>query len=110
VFGIISSYIILLLFIALSAAPVGDEDCLYLDITVPMTVQKGRPFQHKKKPVIVYIHGGAYRFGAKTWFLGAPLAVAGDVVMVTFNYRVGPFGFLSEGPGKFSEPRLSCMR
>ncbi|KAF6018152.1 NLGN2 [Bugula neritina] len=81
------------------AAPVGDEDCLYLDITVPMTVQKGRPFQHKKKPVIVYIHGGAYRFGAKTWFLGAPLAVAGDVVMVTFNYRVGPFGFLSEGPG-----------
>jgi len=77
---------------------------------VPKTVRKGRRYRRQKKPVIVYIHGGAYRYGAKTWFLGAPLAVAGDVIMVTLNYRVGPFGFLSEGPGKFPELRLFCMR
>lgn len=72
----------------------GSEDCLFMDITVP---RQGPPGE--KKAVMVWIHGGAFSFGAGSTFIGTPLAVMGDVVMVTFNYRIGMLGFLYDGPG-----------
>jgi para-nitrobenzyl esterase len=66
-----------------------DEDCLYLNIwssTVP----------GDKKPVMVWVHGGAYVLGSagQPLYDGTVLASSGDVVIVTVNYRLGAFGFL----------------
>ena len=48
---------------------------------------------------MVYIHGGGYTVGSKNGYMGAVLAVRGDVIVVTMNYRLGALGFLSEGKG-----------
>lgn len=78
-----------------SPLPLGDgiaqsEDCLFLNVWVP-DAETPTP-----RPVMVWLHGGAYIFGAASQrtYDGARLAVAGDVVVVTLNYRLGPFGFL----------------
>jgi para-nitrobenzyl esterase len=64
------------------------EDCLYLNIWTPSPDARARP-------VMVWIHGGAFVFGsgAFPWYDGAKLTTY-DVVVVTINYRLGPFGFL----------------
>ena len=65
------------------------EDCLYLN------VWSAAP-PDARWPVMVWIHGGAFQQGS-----GAnPVFVRGDlpqqgVVLVTFNYRLGPFGFMA---------------
>lgn len=65
------------------------EDCLYLNIWTPGT-------DRRRRPVLVWIHGGAFVLGAgsQTLYAGAALARRGDVVVVTINYRLGAFGFL----------------
>lgn len=68
---------------------VGNEDCLYLNIYTP------RVSKSAKLPVLVYFHGGAFMFGDSksvnpTFFLENH-----DIVFVSVNYRLGPFGFLS---------------
>ncbi|GAB6876274.1 carboxylesterase/lipase family protein [Thermaerobacter litoralis] len=65
-----------------------DEDCLYLNIWSPSP--EGR------RPVMVWIHGGAYITGAGfiPWYDGTAFARNGDVVVVTINYRLGALGFL----------------
>jgi para-nitrobenzyl esterase len=65
------------------------EDCLYLNVTTPRC-------DDTRRPVLVWIHGGAFvtGSGSMSWFDGAPLAVNGDVVVVTINYRLGALGFL----------------
>ena len=67
-----------------------DEDCLYLNIWTPNADKNTRP-------VMVWIHGGGFMTGAgsKPRFNGARLAVQGDVVVITFNYRLGILGFLN---------------
>lgn len=66
----------------------GEEDCLTLNVTTPA---KG----HKKKPVIVWIHGGSFTYGDGASYRAEKLAARGDAVVVTFNYRLGAFGFLA---------------
>lgn len=67
--------------------PVG-EDCLTLNVTAPPDPAV-RP-----RPVLVYIHGGSYVFDTAARYPGDSLAVRGDVVVVTLNYRLGVFGYL----------------
>ena len=69
---------------------VGSEDCLALNIWTPAT----RPAQ--QRPVIVFVHGGSNITGytADPVYDGAALARSQDAVVVTVNYRLGPFGFL----------------
>ncbi|RMF16598.1 MAG: carboxylesterase family protein [Candidatus Dadabacteria bacterium] len=71
----------------LSASGVS-EDCLFLNVWRPATVASD------PLPVMVFIHGGLFQLGGSSWFLydGADLAAHG-VVVVTLNYRLGPFGF-----------------
>ncbi|KAF6017686.1 CES5A [Bugula neritina] len=71
-----------------------NEDCLFLDITVPGGVD-----MNKKMPVMVWIYGGGYAVGSKNGYLGTTLAVKGDVIVVTINYRLAMLGFLYDGPG-----------
>lgn len=69
---------------------VGQEDCLYLDVTVPRDARPG-----KRLPVFVWLYGGGFNTGAAQEFDGARLATTGDMVVVTPNYRLGALGFLS---------------
>ena len=71
-------------------APQGD-DCLTLNIWASSDIAGG-----DRKPVMVWIHGGAYVLGSANQPLydGRVLAAGGDVVVVTVNYRLGAFGFL----------------
>ena len=66
------------------------EDCQYLNVWC------ADPRSRAKKPVMLYIHGGAYSGGSVTDPLndGATLAARGDVVVVTVNHRLNAFGYL----------------
>jgi para-nitrobenzyl esterase len=70
--------------------PQPSEDCLYLNVWTPAA--RGTA----KHPVLVWVHGGGFLggSGAVPIYDGADLARQG-VVVVTINYRVGPFGFLA---------------
>ena len=71
--------------------PEFSEDCLYLNVWTPAPGQTD-----KKLPVAMWIHGGGYT-GGWSWepeFDGKSWAEKG-VVMVTINYRLGIFGFLT---------------
>ncbi|MHA1987308.1 MAG: carboxylesterase/lipase family protein [Promethearchaeota archaeon] len=65
------------------------EDCLSLNIWTPAT-------DGEKRPVMFWIHGGAFMIGGGTdpMYDGSALALRGDIVVVTINYRLGSFGFL----------------
>jgi para-nitrobenzyl esterase len=65
------------------------EDCLYLNIYTP-----NPPRRHL--PVMVWIHGGSFLVGSGQETDGSMLAVKGKVVVVTINYRLGSFGFLTD--------------
>jgi para-nitrobenzyl esterase len=66
------------------------EDCLFLNIWTPGTEPAA------KRPVMLYIHGGAYANGSVVDPLndGRHLAAAGDVVVVTVNHRLNALGYL----------------
>ena len=57
------------------------------------------------KPVIVYIHGGVFVYMGVGFdiFNAGVVASVGDVVFVTFNYRLGVFGFLDTGDEEDSD-------
>jgi para-nitrobenzyl esterase len=65
------------------------EDCLTLNIWTPAP-------DCKKRPVLVWIHGGAFASGSGSlpWYSGERFAANGDVVFVSINYRLGALGFL----------------
>lgn len=77
-------------------SPHTSEDCLYLNVWTAGASASER------RPVMVWIFGGAYTEGAGSspHNDGEALARKG-VVLVTFNYRLGPFGF-------FSHPELTA--
>ncbi|WP_280500776.1 carboxylesterase/lipase family protein [Nocardia farcinica] len=66
------------------------EDSLTLNVIVPATPAI------TPRPVMVFIHGGGYVMGTSALGLysGARLALRGDVVVVTLNYRLGAFGYV----------------
>ncbi|KAK4472087.1 hypothetical protein MN116_005458, partial [Schistosoma mekongi] len=70
-----------------------NEDCLYLNIYSPNNTLDDPSIRY---PVVVHIHGGSYVYGSSHMYPGLALASKG-IVVVTFNYRLGPFGFLSTG-------------
>lgn len=72
-----------------------DEDCLYLNVWTA-----GAPGE--KRPVMLWIHGGGNTIGSSSQkhYNGEALAAAG-VVLVSTNYRLGPFGY-------FAHPELSA--
>jgi len=88
--------------IPLGAGTRVSEDCLFLNVWSPSGAGP-----EAAKPVMVWVHGGAYIFGAGSQPLydGHVLASRGDVVVVTVNYRMGAFGFLDlsgfDGPQTF---------
>lgn len=77
----------------------GNEDCLYLNIWAPEKIDA-------PLPVFFWIHGGG---NSVQWPLlsnldAGYLAARGRMVVITFNYRVGPLGFLSHPALKTGDP------
>ncbi|HUQ11391.1 MAG TPA: carboxylesterase/lipase family protein [Steroidobacteraceae bacterium] len=66
------------------------EDCLFLNVMAPAGKST------RSRPVVVYIHGGAYSSGSGSSPLydGTALCRGGDVVVVTLNHRLSLFGYL----------------
>jgi para-nitrobenzyl esterase len=90
--------------IASDAAPLGaepSEDCLYLNVWRPAQDNQDRK---PKLPVVVWIYGGGYVNGGASPDVYDGSAFARDgVVFVSFNYRLGRFGF-------FAHPALSAAK
>jgi len=76
------------------------EDCLTLNIW--------RPDKPGKFPVMIFIHGGAYVVGWSKDDLGGKLAEFGDVIVITFDYRLGAFGFLATPALREEDPDKSA--
>ncbi|XP_072425646.1 thyroglobulin [Chiloscyllium punctatum] len=68
-----------------------DEDCLYLNIFIPKSIARNNA-------VLVFFHNAAvdYKRERQTNIDGSYLASIGNILVVTVNYRVGVFGFLSD--------------
>ena len=78
-----------------AGTPAPSEDCLYIN------VWSGAQSANERRPVIVWNYGGGFYVGSgsQAMYDGEALARKGAVV-VTYNYRLGPFGF-------FAHPELS---
>ncbi|XP_032784694.2 venom carboxylesterase-6 [Daphnia magna] len=81
----------------------GQEDCLVLNVYTTNVDASENPL-----PVMVWIHGGGFTTGSgnsDTDLYGPGYILDRDVVLVTLNYRLGSFGFLStedkEAPGNY---------
>ncbi|KAG8195662.1 hypothetical protein JTE90_003807 [Oedothorax gibbosus] len=76
------------------------EDCLFMNIWVPTGASPSN-----KKAVMYWIYGGGHRYGsmADPLYNGTKLAALGDIIVVTVNYRLNYFGFVtsntSDAPG-----------
>ncbi|OQO05525.1 hypothetical protein B0A48_09295 [Cryoendolithus antarcticus] len=93
------------------AGGVGSEDCLFLNVWTPYLPgnvssngngwARGWPGEKSSstalKPVLFWIHGGAFTggTGSDPTFDGGAFASRGDIVVVTINYRLGTLGFLA---------------
>ena len=71
-------------------ASVQSENCLVLNVWTPGIGD------HKKRPVMVWLHGGGFAAGSGSspLYNGTNLAKRGDVVVLTINHRLNVFGFL----------------
>uniref|UniRef100_A0A1Y1M2R0 Carboxylic ester hydrolase n=1 Tax=Photinus pyralis TaxID=7054 RepID=A0A1Y1M2R0_PHOPY len=87
--------------LAKGIVPIGDEDCLFLNVYTPKTRES--PFNTEVYPVLVFLHGGSFSIGsAREDWIGPEILLDKDVVLVTVNYRLGALGFLS-----FQDPVIS---
>lgn len=78
------------------------EDCLFVNVYRPRGVKADSNI-----PVVVWIYGGAFQFGSSTHYLGdkfieTSMSMKSPIIFVTFNYRLGPWGFLG-GPAVHKE-------
>lgn len=69
-----------------------DEDCLFINVFAPSTATSG-----SKLPVYFFIQGGGFNTNSNANYNGSGLITASDmnIIVVNFNYRVGPYGFLA---------------
>jgi para-nitrobenzyl esterase len=67
----------------------GTEDCLYLDIKRPEKIN------NEQLPVMFWIHGGGNTSGLKDLYDFSAMVKKHDVIVVSINYRLGPFGWFT---------------
>ncbi|XP_055945531.1 neuroligin-4, Y-linked-like isoform X3 [Argiope bruennichi] len=71
------------------------EDCLNLNVYVPAEALPNKSVNSKPLSVMFFIHGGSYKTNGGRFYPGEWLAAAGQVIVITINYRLGVLGFLS---------------
>ena len=74
--------------------PVGDEDCLTLNLWAPPFAPAAVPTGTGRLPVMVWIHGGGNTIGYAARYDGGNLAASQRMVVVSVQYRLGPLGWL----------------
>lgn len=67
-----------------------DEDCLYLNIYTPSTLNGA----YRRLPVVVLIHGESFEWDSGNAYDGSVLAAYNSLIFVTLNFRLGILGFL----------------
>jgi para-nitrobenzyl esterase len=73
---------------------VGSEDCLYVNVFAPAFAPEAVPQGAARLPVMVWIHGGGNSIGDARIYDGGYLAAEQGVIVVSVQYRLGPFGWL----------------
>src|SRR5262249_32407659 len=73
--------------------PAGNEDCLYLNVYAPRFGESEVPAGSARLPVVLSVHGGGNTVGEAGFYNGGNLAASERVIVVTVNYRLGPFGW-----------------
>ena len=70
------------------------EDCLYINVQAPSNAT-----QNSKLPVYFYIQGGGFGINSTPNFNASGIIISADydLIVVSINYRVGPYGFLTNG-------------
>lgn len=83
------------------------EDCLFLDVYAPSNATAT-----SKLPVFFFIQGGGFNVNATPNLNGTGLIIASgnNIIVVTSNYRVGPYGFLTDGDSLTSNNGLYDQR
>jgi para-nitrobenzyl esterase len=71
----------------------GSEDCLFLNVHAPRFPAEAVPDGKDRLPVMVWIHGGGNSQGSGGDYHGGNLAATHNLIVVTVNYRLGPFGW-----------------
>lgn len=74
---------------------IGDEDCLALNIFTPQM-----PDDSIGLPVILWIHGGGFRYGSAAQYGAEPL-IQDKIIFVPIQYRLGTLGILGDGSKEF---------
>ena len=69
------------------------EDCLYLNVLVPGDAISA----NDRKAVLIWIYGGGFQYGSQDIYTSPTFAGLNDVILVTLNYRLSIYGFLSTG-------------
>ncbi|RZC42269.1 COesterase and/or Abhydrolase 3 domain containing protein, partial [Asbolus verrucosus] len=94
----------------------GSEDCLYINIYTPKLGIKTTQYGGQLLPVMVFIHWGGFFTGySNSNYLGPEYFMDEDVVLVSFNYRLGVLGFLSTyddaSPGNYGlKDQLAALK
>nr|QIK02113.1 carboxylesterase 14 [Holotrichia parallela] len=93
---------------------IGSEDCLYINV---FTTKNSQVKDNSALlPVMAFVYGGGFKFGQTNQSIYGPdYLLEHDVVVVSFNYRVGVFGFLSTGdmasPGNYGlKDQIEALR
>ncbi|KAK7501814.1 hypothetical protein BaRGS_00006900 [Batillaria attramentaria] len=111
-----SKYGSMCLQVALGPVHPMSEDCLFLNVFAPFTPRNSLSSSSASEgrnetstagpyPVLVFIHGGGFVSGSSNDYEPGKLVTEADIIVVTLNYRLGVFGFLSTGdstlPGNY---------
>nr|XP_022918704.1 neuroligin-1-like isoform X2 [Onthophagus taurus] len=83
------------------------EDCLYLNLYVPRTVNGDE--EPNPLPCIVWVHGESYEWNSGNPYDGTVLASTGRVIVVTINFRLGVLGFLKTGTQGSAQGNFGLM-
>jgi para-nitrobenzyl esterase len=86
--------------------PIGDEDCLYLNVFAPPRSPEDVAGRSERLPVMFWIHGGGNTIGDTRFYDGSRLALEHQLVVVTVQYRLGVFGWFAHPalPGEGATP------
>lgn len=80
---------------------IGNEDCLALNIFTPIMPDDLFEEESQGLPVILWIHGGGFRYGSAAQYDPEPL-IQDKVIFVPIQYRLGTLGILGDGSKEFS--------
>jgi para-nitrobenzyl esterase len=78
------------------------EDCLFINVYAPIWTTPTANLS-----VFVWIHGGGFLYGGSVSYPADDLVDLGNMIVVTFNYRLGPFGFMASATMAQENPQLN---